>query len=107
MIEEKEILELVNNLKDDIIRLKVENKELKKNFKMAKELCDDFEKQNKEKENELEEQRKEIEGLKAQISCTEQQVQKYSEANQAARNAFMEELSRVIEDAKSALDEDS
>lgn len=121
MLTENEVLELINSLKNKIINLKTKNSELKKYFKKAKEFGDSVTAQLQSKEQELKNQldkqvllQQEIDSLKEQLESkkqttqslqqTIQRHQETDEADKAAKEAFMQELSRVIEDANKALE---
>lgn len=94
-MSETELLELCENLKNKIVELKNKDQDLKAHFKQLKEYCDGLEETLKAKEAEIEE-------LK---TSSKAQIQQTTENAAAAKEAFMSELSRVIEDANKALED--
>ena len=102
---EAEILNLCQSFKDKVIALKQRNEELKTHFKQAKEYCDTLDEKLKRAENESAIKDARIAELEAQLSNVKQQSQETSDADKAAKEAFMQELSRVIEDANTALED--
>lgn len=102
-LSEKDVLEFVKTLRDGVQTLKTKNTDLKTHYKELKEYCDGIQlqldeanKKNIDLENTVAELRNQLEGA-------QKQGQQSLENEKAAKDAFLQELTKAIEDANEAL----
>ena len=116
-MSETEILDLVKSLKNSLIALKDKNTDLKTHYKELKEYCDGIQAKldtaNQEKatlENTIASLRDQISlneatiaDLNSKIENIQKQGQQSLEDEKTARENFMQELTKAVEEANEAL----
>lgn len=116
-MSETEILELVETLKTGVATLKEKNNDLKTHYKELKEYCDNIqtkldatlqekatlETTVKDLENQVSTNEATITELNAKIESIQKQGQQSLEDEMTARENFLQELSKAVEEANEAL----
>lgn len=102
-LSEKDVLEFVKTLKDGVQTLKVKNADLKTHYKELKEYCDGIQLQLDEANKKNVDLENTIAELKDQLEGAQRQGQQSLENEKAAKDAFLQELTKAIEDANEAL----
>jgi len=102
-LSEKDVLEFVKTLKDGVQTLKIKNTDLKTHYKELKEYCDGIQLQLDEANKKNIDLENTVAELRTQLEGAQKQGQQNLENEKAAKDAFLQELTKAIEDANEAL----
>lgn len=102
-LSEKDVLEFVKTLKDGVQTLKTKNTDLKTHYKELKEYCDGIQLQLDEANKKNIDLENTVAELRTQLEGAQKQGQQNLENEKAAKDAFLQELTKAIEDANEAL----
>lgn len=102
-LSEKDVLEFVKTLKDGVQTLKTKNTDLKTHYKELKEYCDGIQLQLDEANKKNIDLENIVAELRTQLEGAQKQGQQNLENEKAAKDAFLQELTKAIEDANEAL----
>lgn len=102
-LSEKDVLEFVKTLKDGVQTLKTKNTDLKTHYKELKEYCDGIQLQLDEANKKNIDLENTVAELRTQLEGVQKQGQQNLENEKAAKDAFLQELTKAIEDANEAL----
>lgn len=102
-LSEKDVLEFVKILKDGVQTLKTKNTDLKTHYKELKEYCDGIQLQLDEANKKNIDLENTVAELRTQLEGAQKQGQQNLENEKAAKDAFLQELTKAIEDANEAL----
>lgn len=104
-MEESAVLEKINILKDSVIEFKIKYKDLQEKYNQLKNFSDNVQIELEKTKSQNGIYKRDIEKLQDQLNNIQKQNQQIKETGQAAKDAFMQELTRAMNEASEALKE--
>lgn len=104
-MEKAEILTMINNLKDKIVTLKQENTSLKTQYEQLKVFSDSVNVELEKIRQQNGVYQSDIQNLQNQLAAIQEQSQQNAATEETAKEAFMSEITRALEEANKALED--